>query len=167
MEALNRADLELECVTPVNLPVADILDALRPGPVEVAVLQEPFVTQLTKQAGASPVLDLKEQRLLPRTSYLYAHPQVLADPAKVEAIKQFLAAFVKAGKRSNEHDKDWAKFHHTDFQWVSRDDAVAILASQSLLVSQTSAEAIPHHQKLIAILHHAGTLKEQFDTFIE
>lgn len=163
IEALNRAGLKLDDVTLVNLRVADLPDALRSGAVDVAVLQEPFVTRLSTQAGASPVLDPEERRLLPSTSYFYARPEALADPAKVEAIKQFLAAFVKAGNWSNEHDKDWAKFYYTDFQRVSPDDAAAILAGQSPLVFQTSVEAIPHHQKLIDILYQAGSLKEQFD----
>ncbi|WHA43461.1 ABC transporter substrate-binding protein [Agrobacterium larrymoorei] len=163
IEALNRAGLKLADVTLVNLRVADLPDALRSGAVDVAVLQEPFVTRLTKQVGASPVLDPEERRLLPSTSYFYARPEALADPAKSEAIRQFLAAFVKAGNWSNEHDKDWAKFYYTDFQRVSPDDTSAILAGQSPLVFQTSVEAIPHHQKLIDILYQSGSLKERFD----
>lgn len=163
IEALNRAGLKLADVTLVNLRVADLPDALRSGAVDVAVLQEPFVTRLTNQVGASPVLDPEERNLLPSTSYFYARPEVLADPAKVEAIKQFLAAYVKAGKWSNEHEQEWAKFYYTDFQRVSPEDTAAILAGQSPLVLQTSAEAIPHHQKLIDILYQAGSLKENFD----
>lgn len=163
IEALNRAGLKLDDVTLVNLRVADLPDALRSGAVDVAVLQEPFVTRLTNQVGASPVLDPEERKLLPSTSYFYARPEVLADPAKAEAIKQFLAAYVKAGKWSNEHEQEWAKFYYTDFQRVSLEDTAAILAGQSPLVFQTSAEAIPHHQKLIEILYQAGSLKENFD----
>jgi sulfonate transport system substrate-binding protein len=163
IEALNRAGLTLGDVTLVNLRVADLPDALRSGAVDVAVLQEPFVTRLTKQAGASPVLDPEERKLLPSTSYFYARPEVLADPKKAEAIKQFLAAFVKAGTWSNEHDKEWAKFYYADFQRVSSEDSAAILAGQSPLVFQTSAEAIPHHQKLIDILYQAGSIKERLD----
>lgn len=163
IEALNRAGLKLDDVTLVNLRVADLPDALRSGAVDVAVLQEPFVTRLTNQAGASAVLDPEERKLLPSTSYFYARPDVLADPAKVEAIRQFLTAYVKAGKWSNEHDKEWAKFYYTDFQRVSPEDSAAILAGQSPLVFQTSAEAIPHHQKLIDILYQAGSIKQDFD----
>jgi len=163
IEALNRAGLKLDDVTLVNLRVADLPDALRSGAVDVAVLQEPFVTRLTNQIGASPVLDPQERKLLPSTSYFYARPEVLADPAKVEAIKQFLAAYVKAGKWSNEHEQEWAKFYYTDFQRVSPEDTAAILAGQSPLVFQTSTEAIPHHQNLIDILYQAGSLKENFD----
>lgn len=163
IEALNRAGLKLDDVTLVNLRVADLPDALRSGAVDVAVLQEPFVTRLAKQAGASPVLDPEERKLLPSTSYFYARPEALADPAKAEAIKQFLAAFVKAGTWSNQHGAEWAKFYYTDFQRVSPEDSAAILAGQSPLVFQTSAEAIPHHQKLIDILYQAVSLKERFD----
>jgi sulfonate transport system substrate-binding protein len=163
IEALKRAGLKLDDVTLVNLRVADLPDALRSGAVDVAVLQEPFVTRLAKQAGASAVLDPEERKLLPSTSYFYARPDALADPAKAEAIKQFLAAFVKAGTWSNQHGTEWAKFYYTDFQRVSPDDSAAILAGQSPLVFQTSAEAIPHHQKLIDILYQAASLKERFD----
>ncbi len=163
IEALNRAGLKLEDVTLVNLRVADLPDALRSGAVDVAVLQEPFVTRLTNQAGASAVLDPEERKLLPSTSYFYARPDVLKDPKKAEAINQFLAAFVKAGKWSNEHEKEWSKFYYTDFQRVSTDDTAAILKGQSPLVFQTSTEAIPHHQKLIDILYQAKSIKERLD----
>lgn len=163
IEALNRAGLKLDDVTLVNLRVADLPDALRSGAVDVAVLQEPFVTRLSNQAGASPVLDPEERKLLPSTSYFYARPEALNDAKKAEAIKLFLAAFVKAGKWSNEHDEEWAKFYYTDFQRVSADDTAAILSGQSPLIFQTSAEAIPHHQKLIDILYQAGSIEQRFD----
>jgi sulfonate transport system substrate-binding protein len=163
IEALNRAGLKLSDVELVNLRVADLPDAIRSGTVDVAVLQEPHVTRLVKQVGASPVLDPEERKLLPSTSYFYARPEALADPVKVEEIKKFLTAFVRAGKWSNEHEEDWAKFYFSDFQRVSPEDTDAILKGQSPLIFQTSAEAIPHHQKLIDILYQAGSLKEQFD----
>ena len=163
IEALNRAGLTLGDITPVNLRVADLPDALRSGAVDVAVLQEPFVTRLSRQAGASAVVDPEERRLLPSTSYFYARPDALANPGKAEAIRQFLAAFVKAGKWSNENDKAWARLYYTDFQRVSPEDTAAILKGQSPLVFQTSAEAIPHHQKLIDILYQAGSIRERFD----
>jgi sulfonate transport system substrate-binding protein len=163
IEALNRAGLKLGDVELVNLRVADLPDALRSGAVDAAVLQEPFVTRLANQAGASPVLDPEERKLLPSTSYFYTRPEVLQDPKKVAAIKEFLGAFIRAGKWSNDHDREWAKFYFTGFQRVSPEDADAILEGQSPLVFQTSVEAIPHHQKLIDILHQAGSIKERFD----
>jgi sulfonate transport system substrate-binding protein len=163
IEALNRAGLKLSDVQLVNLRVADLPDAVRSGAVDVAVLQEPFVTRLTKQAGASPVLDPEERKLLPSTSYFYARPEALADPKKVEAIKEFLTAFVRAGRWSNEHKKEWAKFYYTDFQHIPTPDADAIIKGQSPLIFQTSVEAVPHHQKLIDTLYQAGSIKERFD----
>lgn len=163
IEALNRAGLKLSDVELVNLRVADLPDAVRSGAVDVAVLLEPFVTRLSKQAGASPVLDPEERKLLPSTSYFYARPEALADPKKAEAIKAFLTAFVRAGKWSNDHEQEWAKFYYTDFQHIPPPDADEIIKGQSPLIFQTSEEAIPHHQKLIDILYQAGSIKERFD----
>lgn len=163
IEALNRAGLKLDDVELVSLRVSDLPDAIRSGAVDVAVLQEPHVTRLAKQVGASPVLDPEERRLLPSTSYFYARPEALSDPKKADAIKSFLGAFIRAGKWSNEHEKEWAKFYYTDFQRVSPEDTDAILNGQSPLVFQISTEAIPHHQKLIDILYQAGSLKERLD----
>lgn len=163
IEALNRAGLKLSDVELVNLRVADLPDAVRSGAVDVAVLQEPFVTRLAKQAGASAVLDPEERKLLPSTSYFYARPEALDDPKKAEAIKLFLAHFIKAGKWSNDHNAEWGKFYFTDFQRVSPEDTAAILKGQSPLAFPTSAEAIPHHQKLIDILYQAGSIRERFD----
>ena len=163
IEALNRAGLKLDDVERVNLRVADLPDAIRAGAVDVAVLQEPFVTRLTKQVGAAQVRDPEERRLLPSTSYIYARPEVLEDPAKAVAIGAFLAAFVRAGTWSNRNREAWGKHYYTDFQRIRPDETTAILAAQSPLAFQTSAEAIPHHQKLIDILHQAGSLPERFE----
>jgi sulfonate transport system substrate-binding protein len=163
IEALNKAGLTLDDVELVNLRVADLPDAIRSGTVDVAVLSEPHVTRLVTQVGASPVSDPEERRILPSTSYFYARPDVLADPKKQAAIRQFLGAFAKAAKWSNDNEQAWAEFYYTDFQRITPEDTVAILAGQSPIVLQTSAEAIPHHQKLIDILYQAGSLKERFD----
>lgn len=163
IEALNRAGLKLDDVQLVKLRIADLPDAIRSGAVDVAVLQEPHVTRLVNQVGASPVLDPEERRLLPSTSYFYARPAVLADPGKAAAIRQFIGAFVRAGRWSNDNQEAWAKHYYTDFQRIDPNDTAAILAGQSPLVFQTSVEAIPHHQKLIDILYQSGSLKERFD----
>lgn len=163
IEALNRAGISLKEVELVNLRVADLPDAVRSGAVDVAVLTEPHVTRLVKQAGASPVLDPVEREILPSTSYFYARPDVLADPKKAAAIASFLGAFTRAAKWANANGQAWGKFYYTDFQRIPPDDTAAILAGLSPLVLQTSAEAIPHHQKLIDILYQAGSIKERFD----
>lgn len=163
IEALNRAGLKLDDVQLVKLRVADLADAIRSGAVDVAVLQEPHVTRLVNQVGAGPVLDPEERKLLPSTSYFYARPAVLADPGKAAAIRQFIGAFVRSGRWSNENEEAWAQHYYTDFQRIDPADTKAILAGQSPLVFQTSVEAIPHHQKLIDILYQSGSLKERFD----
>jgi sulfonate transport system substrate-binding protein len=163
IEALNKAGLTLDDVELVNLRVADLPDAIRSGTVDVAVLSEPHVTRLVNQVGASPVADPEERRILPSTSYFYARPDVLADPKKQAAIRQFLGAFARAAKWSNDNEQAWAKFYYTDFQRITPEDTAAILAGLSPIVLQTSAEAIPHHQKLIDILYQVGSLKERFD----
>lgn len=163
IEALNRAGLKLDDVERVNLRVADLPDAIRTGAVDVAVLQEPFVTRLTKQVGAAQVRDPEERRLLPSTSYIYARPEALADPGKSAAIEAFLAAFVRAGLWSNANREAWGRHYYTDFQRLPPEDAAAILSTQAPLGFQTSAEAIPHHQRLIDILFDAGSLPERFD----
>ncbi|MBP1884120.1 ABC transporter substrate-binding protein [Sinorhizobium mexicanum] len=163
IEALNRAGVSLKDVELVNLRVADLPDAIRSGTVDVAVLTEPHVTRLVRQAGASPVLDPVERQILPSTSYFYARPDVLADSKKAAAIENFLAAFARAAKWSNANRQAWAKYYFTDFQRISPDETAAIVAAESPLLLQTSAEAIPHHQKLIDILYQAGSLRERFD----
>lgn len=162
-EALNRAGLKLDDVERVNLRVADLPDAIRTGAVDVAVLSEPFVTRLTEQVGAAAVRDPEERRLLPSTSYIYARPEVLADPAKAAAIGLFLAAFVRAGTWSNANREAWGEHYYSGFQRLPPEDAASILAAQAPVSFQTSAEAIPHHQRLIDILYQAGSLPQRFD----
>lgn len=163
IEALNRAGLTLDDVTPVPLRVADLPDAIRTQSVDVAVLQEPHVTRLTHQIGASTVSDPRERELLPGTWYIYARREALADPAKHAAIGEFLTATIRAAEWSNQNREKWGKEYYTDFQRIPAEDTAAILASQSLIEFQTSAEGIPHHQRLIDILAQAKELPEAFD----
>ncbi len=163
IDALKRAGLTLADVQLVNLRVADLNDALRAKAIDVAVLMEPHVTRLARQIGASTVPDPQERKLLPSTSYIYARPEVLADAQKAQAISAFLAAFVRAGKWSNAHEQEWGRFYYTQFQHIDAAGTAAILASLSPLQFQTAVEAIPHHQKLIDILHEAGAVPQRFD----
>lgn len=163
IEALNRAGLTLEDVTPVPLRVTDLPDAIRTQTIDVAVLQEPHVTRLANQIGASAVSDPRERELLPGTWYIYARPEALADRAKHAAIAEFLSATIRAADWSNQNREEWGKEYYTDFQRIPAEDTAAILASQSLMEFQTSAEGIPHHQRLIDIVAQAGELPERFD----
>lgn len=163
IEALNRAGLTLKDVTLVHLRVADLNDALRARAVDVAIISEPHVTRLARLAAVRVVPDPLERQLLPSTSYLYARPDVLSDPQKTEAIRTFLASFVRAGKWSNVNRKEWGQHYLRRFQRLDAESANAIQASQAPLEFQTAAEALPHHQKLIDILHGAGSLPLPMD----
>lgn len=163
IEALKRAGLSLDDVELIRLRIADLPDAIRSGVVDVAVLMEPHVTRLTKQVGASRALDPEALGILPSTNYFYARPEVLADTSKAAAIGEFLAAFTRAAAWSNAHQAQWGQDYYVKFQRISPDDTKIILASQSPLVSQTSTEAIAHHQKLIDILYQADAIKTRLD----
>ena len=163
IEALNRAGLTLKDVQLVRLRVAELNDALRAKAVDVAVISEPHVTRLSKQIGARVVPDPQERQLLPSTSYIYARPEVLADPQKSQAISAFIGAFVRAGTWSNGHRQQWGQHYFRGFQRIDAESMAAIQGAQSPLVFQTAAEAQPHHQKLIDILHSAGSLPRHLD----
>lgn len=163
VEALNLAGLTLDDIEKVPLRVADLPDAIRTEAVDVAVLQEPHVTRLTHQVGASLVTDPRIDTILPGTWYIYARPEALADPQKAEAIGQLLAAIIRAGTWSNQNREEWGKAYYTDFQRIPPEDTAAILAAQAPMEFQTSAEAISHHQRLVDLLASAGELPEAFD----
>ncbi|QTW18836.1 ABC transporter substrate-binding protein [Comamonas kerstersii] len=163
IEALNRAGLTLKDVQPVHLRVSELNDALRAKAVDVAVITEPHVSRLSKQIGARLVPDPQERKLLPSTSYLYARPEVLADPQKTQAIAQFLAAFVRAGNWSNANEATWGEHYYRKFQRLDAQTTAAIQTSLSPLIFETAAEAQPLHQRLIDTLYAAGSLPQRLD----
>lgn len=163
IEALNRGGVGLDEVTLVNLRIADLPDAIRTSAIDVAVLQEPHVTRLARQVGATPVSDPEERRLLPTTSYIFARPEVLADPAKAEAVAALIAGVKRAGLWANANAEAWGEAYYTRAQGIAPEDTAAILAAQSPWVFQTSAEAIPHHQRLIDILYQAKAIPARLD----
>ena len=161
IEALNRAGLTLKDVELVSLRVSELNDALRAKVVDVATVMEPHVTRLSKQIGARVVPDPLERTLLPSTSYLYARPEVLADAGKAQAIGDFLAAFVRAGKWSNTQQQAWGEQYYRKFQRLDAESTAAIQASLSPVIFQTASEAQPHHQRLIDTLYAAGSLPQR------
>lgn len=163
IEALNRAGLTLKDVQPVHLRVSELNDALRAKAVDVATITEPHVSRLSKQIGARLVPDPQERQLLPSTSYIYARPEVLADPQKTQAIGQFLTALVRASQWSNANAKAWGAHYYTKYQRLDADTTAAIQASQSPLFFQTAAQAQPLHQRLIDILYASGSLPQRLD----
>ena len=70
---------------------------------------------------------------------------------------------MRAGRWSNTHRKDWGQHYFRSFQRLDAESVAAIQAAQAPLEFQTAAEALPHHQKLIDILHSAGSLPQRLD----
>ncbi|MFD3429522.1 ABC transporter substrate-binding protein [Nocardia fluminea] len=129
LKALTKAGLKPTDVELVRLQLAEFLDAVRTGQVDVAPLIEPNVTRLLRTQGASVIPDSETAGIYSGLAYLYARRAVVQDPAKAAATRALVGAFVRAWQWTNTHREEWATRYYIESQKVSADDAKRIVES--------------------------------------
>jgi NitT/TauT family transport system substrate-binding protein len=100
--ALRDADVDPGSISWIPLAMDDMLDALKRGDVDGAVMAEPYVTQ-AEESGAVPVLDVTLGRtaLLPLSGWFVTAEQV---ESQAEAIKGFQRALARGVRDVQKRD---------------------------------------------------------------
>ncbi|MFC8044962.1 ABC transporter substrate-binding protein [Nocardia sp. NPDC057353] len=129
LRALDKAGLSTGDVELVRLQLAEFLDAVRTGQVDVAPLLEPNVTRLLRTQGASLIPDSETAGIYPGLAYLYARRDVVNDPAKAGAARALVAAFIRAFHWANTNSDEWERRYYVENQKVSPEDAERIVTS--------------------------------------
>ncbi|WP_280298890.1 ABC transporter substrate-binding protein [Nocardia neocaledoniensis] len=164
LKALTKAGLTPGDVQLVRLQLAEFLDAVRTGQVDVAPLIEPNVTRLLRTAGASLIPDSETSGIYTGLAYLYARRAVVQDPAKAAATRALVGAFVRAWQWTNTHREEWATRYYVEIQKVSADDAKRIVESLGTYTfPHLDQQLIARQQATIDAIDAAGELPKKIE----
>lgn len=162
LRALDKAGLKPADVQLVRLQLAEFLDAVRTGQVDVAPLIEPNVTRLLRTPGASLIPDSETEGIYGGLAYLYARRAVVQDPAKAAATRALVGAYIRAYQWTNTHQDEWARKYYIENQKVSADDAKRIVDSLGILTfPQLNQQLVDRQQATIDAIDKAGELPKK------
>ncbi|MET8873913.1 ABC transporter substrate-binding protein [Nocardia sp. NPDC004604] len=162
LRALARAGLKPSDVQLVRLQLAEFLDAVRTGQVDIAPLVEPNVTRLLRTQGASLIPDSETTGIYGGLAYLYARRATVTDPAKAAATRALAAAYVRAFQWANTHQDEWARKYYIESQKVSADDAKRIVDSLGTYTfPHLDQQLVDRQQGTIDAIDQAGELPKK------
>ncbi|MBH0780149.1 ABC transporter substrate-binding protein [Nocardia bovistercoris] len=159
LRALDKAGLKTGDVELIRLQLAEFLDAVRTGQVDVAPLLEPNVTRFLRTQGTTLIPDAETTGIYPGLAYLYARRAVVQDPAKAAATRLLVAAYVRAYQWVNTHPQEFAQRYYVDNQKVSPEDAKRIVESFGVFTFPHLDQAlVDRQQSTIDLIDAAGEL---------
>ncbi|WP_328411513.1 ABC transporter substrate-binding protein [Nocardia sp. NBC_00403] len=162
LRALAKAGLKTGDVQLIRLQLAEFLDAVRTGQVDIAPLIEPNVTRLLRTPGTSLIPDSETTGIYGGLAYLYARRAVVGDPAKAAATRALVGAYVRAHQWANTHQDEWARRYYVDIQKVSADDAQRIVESLGTYTfPHLDQVLIDRQQATIDVIDGAGELPKK------
>ncbi|PFG41548.1 sulfonate transport system substrate-binding protein [Isoptericola jiangsuensis] len=124
VRALEAEGLSYDDITPVELPLPDAAAALAKGDVDAVASLDPTLQQL-KANGAVTIGD--GEGFTTGYSYVVATEAALADPAKADAIGDYLARLGRSYDWTVDHAADWAA---TTSQLTGLPEPVALAAQE-------------------------------------
>ena len=162
LRAIAKAGLKPTDVQLVRLQLAEFLDAVRTGQVDIAPLAEPNVTRLLRTPGASLIPDSETTGIYGGVGYLYARRAAVTDPAKAAATRAVVAAYIRAYQWVNTHQEEWARKYYVENQKVSADDAKRIVDSfGTYTFPHLDQQLIDRQQGTIDAIDNAGELPKK------
>lgn len=170
LNALKLAGLTRKDVKLVPLRAADFPDAVRSGQVDVAALNEPHYSRYLADfadRGASALPKAQNDRLPKSLTYLYASQKALDDPAKAAAIREFVLAWIRASRWSQQQPQAWVDAYYVRRQRLKPEDARRIVESEGRYEFPSLSSLIPVQQALIDVIHDAGDLPRRLDARAE
>ncbi|MFI8790789.1 ABC transporter substrate-binding protein [Streptomyces sp. NPDC055105] len=128
LRALKKAGLRNSDVELVALPSTQFLTALQSKQVDVAPLGEPTLTKYLGQYGKDGARGVKAD-VVDLLTVLWAPTEVLDDPAKVAAVRNFIPLWSRGLVWAWENTDEWIDTYYVKDQGVSKEDGKRIVAS--------------------------------------
>jgi sulfonate transport system substrate-binding protein len=164
LRALAKAGLTTEDVELVPLDVATSPDALKDGQVDVAALNEPYLSRYLELPGTSQVPESEIADVSSGLSYLYASGDALADEAKAAAIRDFVKHWMLASRWTEDNPDDWVQAYYVDTQALTPEEGRDIVEAEGdLTFPELDDDLIADQQELVDAIYDAGELPEQLD----
>ena len=167
VEVLQEEGLKESDVQRVQLAIPDVIGAIKSGDVDAGVLVEPALsTYLASTPGARLLRD--STGVVSGLVYLVSSRRVLADPAKVAAIADYLGRLVRARTWVNANPEPWTKAYYVDLQKAPPAVAAQIMAKTGPSVFvPLDDHVVAKQQKLADLLTATGVYPAPLDARAE
>ncbi|WP_327299519.1 ABC transporter substrate-binding protein [Streptomyces sp. NBC_01197] len=161
LRALKKAGLRNSDVTLVALPSTQFLTALQSRQVDVAPLAEPTLTKYLRQYGKDGARGVHTD-VVDLLTVLWAPDEVLDDPARATAVRDFIPLWARGQVWAWEHPDRWIDRYYVKDQGVTVADGRRIVASLARPVFTTSwNRAIAWEQETADLLASGGFVPRQ------
>ncbi|WP_157253665.1 ABC transporter substrate-binding protein [Nonomuraea typhae] len=154
LKVLKQAGLTTKDVTLVELPsTGDVYpNALASKQVDVAPIGGVYIKRYTAKWGKDGATTIRHG-LRDDPSHLYVRTETLKDPAKAAALREYVAAWVRASRWIYEHPEEWIAGYYVKDQGLTPEDGryLVDLTGEPDLPTDWS-EAVARHQETIDIL---------------
>jgi sulfonate transport system substrate-binding protein len=166
LSALKAAGLTTKDVKLIPLRAGEFPTAVQSGQVDLASLTEPHFSRYLRTFAdqkASALPSSEHLKLPTNTSYLYASPKALKDPAKVAAIRDFIEHWVVANYWSTKNQKAWVDAYYVKNQGLKEAEGLAIVAAEGVIRFPRLSELIPQQQATIDLILGAGDIPKRLN----
>ncbi|MBP0460978.1 ABC transporter substrate-binding protein [Streptomyces montanisoli] len=156
LRALKERGMSVQDVTLVALPSTQFLTALQSRQVDVAPLGEPTLTKYLDQYAKDGARAVRTD-VLDLLNVLWAPTDVLADPAKAAAVRDFVPLWAKGAVWAWEHEQAWIDAYYVKDQGVTASDGKRIVSSLGKPVFPASwAKAVAWEEETSELLTAGG-----------
>lgn len=160
LRALKDAGIRHDDVELVPLPSTQFLTALQSRQVDVAPLAEPTLTKYLEQYGKDGARAVKTH-VVDLLTVLWAPDEVLADPAKLAAVRNYVPLWARGLVWAWEHEDTWIDTYYVKDQGVTRADGKRIVASLTTPSFPESWDrAVAWEQETADLLADGGFVKK-------
>jgi len=163
LQGLKSADLSLDDITSVNLPVTQIAAALQGGSVQAAILAPPLDTAYLSSHPSAKVV-ARPDDITDRVSFIVASKSALADPGKVAAIQDYVVRLIRSYGFIAKNPDAWVKnFYVAQYHMTQAAGAALLARSGPSKAVALPGTLVPAQQALADLYEDAGEIPAKLD----
>lgn len=166
LSALKAAGLTTKDVKLVPLRAGEFPTAVQTGQVDIASLTEPHFSRYLRTFAdqkASALPRAEHLKLPTNTSYLYASPKALKDPAKLAAIRDFVQHWVVAGDWATRNPKAWVDAYYVKNQGLKEAEGLAVVEAEGVTRFPRLSDMVAQQQATIDLIVSAGDIPKRLN----
>lgn len=161
LRALKEAGLENDDVELVPLPSTQFVTALQSKQVDVAPLSEPTLTKYLDQYERDGARGIRTD-VVDLLTVLWSPVEVLNDPGKAAAIRDFIPLWAKGAVWAWENTDEWIDTYYVKDQGVTKEDGRRIVKSLAEPLFPASWDkAIAWEQETADLMAEGGYVPKQ------
>lgn len=166
LRLLDKAGLSTDDVELVRLELGEFSEALQSDEIDIAPLTGARLARYLQgyeKEGAGYLPDKETAGLGTGLNFIYARKEVLEDPAKSAALREFVAHSIRANQWINENTDDWVEDYFVKNQGLTEEEGRFIREQEGTTVFPKLDDVIATEQSTIDLSYDSGELPVDVD----